>query len=43
MQKEVITVSLPSSKRTFSKHFKEQCMSELVRIGSIKIFCLSKL
>ena len=32
-----------SSKRTFSQPFKQKCMSEVVRIGSIIIFYLSKL
>ena len=37
------TLPLPSSKSTFSQPFKDNCISELVRIGSIIIFCLSKL
>ena len=37
------TLSPPSSKRTFSKPFKEKCMSEVVRIDSIIIFHLSEL
>ena len=39
----VVTLSLPSSKRTFSQPFKEKCISEVMRIGSIIIFHLSKL
>ena len=37
----VLTLSLPSSKRTFSQPFKEKCMREVVRIGSTIIFHLS--
>ena len=37
------TLSLPSSKSTFSQPFKEKCTSEVIRIGSIIIFHLSKL
>ena len=32
----------PSSKSTFSQHFKANCMSDVVRNGSIIIFHLSK-
>ena len=38
-----LTLSLQRSKRTFSQPFKEKCKSEVVRIGSIIIFHLSKL
>ena len=37
------TLSHPSSKGSFSKLLKEKCISEVVRIGSIIFFCLSKL
>ena len=36
-------ISLPSSKNTSSKPFKGECISEVVRIGSITIFHLRKL
>ena len=35
-----LTVSFPSSKRTFSQPFKEKCISDAVRIGSVIIFHL---
>ena len=35
--------SFPSSKSTFSQPFKNKCTSDVVRIGSISIFRLSKL
>ena len=35
------SLSLPSSKRIFSQPFKDQCISAVVRIGSIIIFHLS--
>ena len=35
--------SLPSSKSIFFQPFKQSCISEVVRIGSIIIFYLSKL
>ena len=38
-----LTLSLPSSKSTFSQHFKEKCINKVVRIGSIIIFHQSKL
>ena len=38
-----LTLSLLSSKSTFSQPFKEKCVSEVVRICSIIIFHLSKL
>ena len=38
-----LSLSLPSSKSTFSQLFKEKCMSEVVIIGSIIIFDLRKL
>ena len=38
-----LTVSLPRSKSTFSQPFKEKCINEVVRIGSIIIFHPSKL
>ena len=38
-----LTLSLPSSKSTFSQPLKEKCISEVVRIGSITIFRLSEL
>ena len=38
-----LTLSLPSSKSTFSQPFKEKCISEVVRIGSIIILHLIKL
>ena len=38
-----VTLSLPSSKTTFSPPFKEKCIGEVVRIGSIIISHLSKL
>ena len=38
-----LALSLRSSKSTFSKPFKEKCISEVVRIGIIIIFHLSKL
>ena len=38
-----LTLSLPSSKSTFSQPFKEKCISDVVRMGSIIIFRLSKL
>ena len=38
-----ISLSFPSSKTTFSQHFKEKCISDVVRIGSTIIFHLSKL
>ena len=38
-----ITLSLPSSKSTFSQPVKDKCISEVVRIGSIIVFHLSKL
>ena len=38
-----LTLSLPSSKSTFSRPFGEICTSEVVRIGSIFIFHLSRL
>ena len=34
---EILTLSLPSSKSTFSQPFKEKCISEEVRIGTIII------
>ena len=37
------TISLPSLKSTFSQPFKEKCKSEVVRIGSIIKFRMSKL
>ena len=37
-----LTLFLPSSKTTFSQPFKEQCIREVVRVGSIIIFYLSK-
>ena len=39
----VSTLSLPSSKSMFSQPFKDKFISEVVRIGSITIFLLSKL
>ena len=33
-----LSLSLPSSKSTFPQPFKEKCISEVVRIGSIIIF-----
>ena len=39
---EALTLSLPSSISTFSQPFKKKCTSEVVRIGSIIIFHLSK-
>ena len=39
----LIAISDASSKSTFSQSFKEKCISEVVRIGSIIIFHLSKL
>ena len=38
-----ISLSLPSSKSTFSQPFKEKSMSEVARIGSLIIFHLSQL
>ena len=38
-----LTLSLLSSKRTFSQPFREKCVSNVVSIGSIIIFHLSKL
>ena len=38
-----LTLPLPSSKSTFSQRFKKKCISEVVRIGSMIIFHLSKL
>ena len=38
-----VTFALPSSKSTFSQPFREKCISEVVRIGSIIMFPLSKL
>ena len=38
-----LTLSFLSSKCTFSQHFKEKCISEVVRIGGILIFHLTKL
>ena len=38
-----LTLSLPSSKSTFSQPFKEKCISEVERIGSIITFYLNKL
>ena len=37
------TFSLPSSKSTFSQPFREKCINEVVRIGSVVIFHLNKL
>ena len=37
------SLSLPSSKSTFSQPFKDKCINDLGRIGSIIIFHLSKL
>ena len=37
-----LTLSLPSSKSTFSQPFKEKFISKIVRIGSMIIFHLSK-
>ena len=34
--------SLPSSRSTFSQPFKDRCISEVARIGSLIIFHLSK-
>ena len=39
----ILTLSLPNSKSKFSKPFKEKCLSEVVRIGSIIVFHLSNL
>ena len=39
----LLTLSLPSSKRTFSQHLKRKCLSDVVRIGSLIIFPLSNL
>ena len=36
------TFSLPSLKSTFSQPFKDKCISDVVRIGSVIIFHLSK-
>ena len=36
------TLSLPSSKSTFSQSFKEKCTREVARIGSIIVFHVSK-
>ena len=38
-----LTLSLPSSRSTFSQPFQEKCISEVVRIGVIIICHLSKL
>ena len=38
-----MTLSLPSSKCTFSQPFSQPCISEVVRISSLIIFHLSKL
>ena len=38
-----LTLWFPSAKRTFSQPFKERCISEVARIGSIIIFHLGKL
>ena len=38
-----LPLSLLSSESTFSQHLKDKCISEVVRIGSIIIFHLSKL
>ena len=38
-----LTLSLPSSKSTFFQPFKEKCISEVMSIGRIIIFRLSKL
>ena len=35
---KILTLSLPSSKSTFSQRFEEKCISEVVRSGSIIIF-----
>ena len=43
LSRKNLSLSLPSSKSTFSQPFKEKCISEVVRIGSIIIFHLSKL
>ena len=43
MYENVLTVLLASSKVTFSPPFEEKCISEVVRIGSMIIFHLSKL
>ena len=40
---QLLTLSLPSSKRPFSQPFKEKCYSEVVRTGSMIIFNLNKL
>ena len=39
----ILSLSLPSSKSTFSQPFKEKFISDVVRIGHIIIFHLSKL
>ena len=38
-----LTLPLPSLKSTFSQPFKQKCLSEVLRIGSIILFHLSKL
>ena len=38
----LLTLSLPSSKSTFSQPLQEECVSEMLRIGSIIILHLSK-
>ena len=40
---EVVTPFPPSSKSTFSQTFSEECMREVMRLGNIMIFRLSKL
>ena len=42
MRDAFLTLQLPSSRSTFSQPFREKCISEVVRIGSIIIFHLSK-
>ena len=42
-QFSILNLSRPSSKSTFSQPFKEKCISEVVKLGSIIIVRLSKL
>ena len=39
----LLTLSLPYSKSTFSQHFKDKCISDVIRIGSIIFSRLSEL